>query len=158
MLALANTVVNNRQGAGQVNVHSITSHQCMRSHSVMSDSLRPYGPNPPGSSVHRILQARILEWAAISYSRASSSKLGMEPASLMFTALAGRFFITKPPENQHSHLIYFLLKKKKKKTCIASVMMKVPQSPDAALKTHGDLHLIHSNEFIFFPLMSTEVI
>ena len=27
---------------------------------------------PPGSSVHRILQARILEWVAISLSRASS--------------------------------------------------------------------------------------
>ena len=28
--------------------------------------------NPPGSSVHGILQARILEWVAISISRASS--------------------------------------------------------------------------------------
>ena len=28
--------------------------------------------SPPGSSVHRILQARILEWVAISYSRRSS--------------------------------------------------------------------------------------
>ena len=27
---------------------------------------------PPGSSVHRILQARILEWVAISFSRGSS--------------------------------------------------------------------------------------
>ena len=28
--------------------------------------------NPPGSSVHEIFQARILEWVAISYSRGSS--------------------------------------------------------------------------------------
>ena len=28
--------------------------------------------SPPGSSVHGILQARILEWVAISYSRGSS--------------------------------------------------------------------------------------
>ena len=28
--------------------------------------------SPPGSSVHEILQARILEWAAISFSRGSS--------------------------------------------------------------------------------------
>ena len=28
----------------------------------------PVGSNPPGSSVHRILQARILEWVAISFS------------------------------------------------------------------------------------------
>ena len=34
--------------------------------SVMSDSLRPHGL--PGSSVHGILQARILEWVAIFFS------------------------------------------------------------------------------------------
>ena len=32
----------------------------------------PMGYSPPGFSVHGILQARILEWAAISFSRASS--------------------------------------------------------------------------------------
>ena len=32
----------------------------------------PIDCNPPGSSVHGILQARILEWVAISYSRGSS--------------------------------------------------------------------------------------
>ena len=43
------------------------------SSSVVSDSLRPCGLySPPGSSVHGILQARILEWVAISFSRGSS--------------------------------------------------------------------------------------
>ena len=32
----------------------------------------PVDYNPPGSSVHGILQARILEWVAISFSRGSS--------------------------------------------------------------------------------------
>ena len=32
----------------------------------MSDSLRPLDSSPPSSSVHGILQARILEWIAIS--------------------------------------------------------------------------------------------
>ena len=32
----------------------------------------PLDCSPPGSSVHGILQARILEWAAISFSRGSS--------------------------------------------------------------------------------------
>ena len=31
----------------------------------------PMDCNPPGSSVHGILQARILEWVTISFSRAS---------------------------------------------------------------------------------------
>ena len=35
------------------------------SHSVVSDFLLPHGLQPPGSSVHGILQARILEWVAM---------------------------------------------------------------------------------------------
>ena len=41
----------------------------MLSHSVVSDSLQPYGLySPPVSSVHGISQAKILEWIAISAS------------------------------------------------------------------------------------------
>ena len=40
--------------------------------SVASDSLRPVDCSLPGSSVHGILWARILGWAAISSSRGSS--------------------------------------------------------------------------------------
>ena len=36
--------------------------------SVMSDSCNPTDYSLLGSSVHRILQARILEWVAISFS------------------------------------------------------------------------------------------
>ena len=35
----------------------------------MSDSCNPMDYSPPGSSVHGILQARILEWVAISFSK-----------------------------------------------------------------------------------------
>ena len=66
----------------------------------------PMDYNPPGSSVHGISQARILEWVAIFFSRGSS-----RPKS---PTLAGRFFTTEPPgkpchdtqlnlkENQHN--------------------------------------------------------
>ena len=47
----------------------------------------------PGSSVHGISQARILNWVVISFSRGSSQP-GVEPAS---SALAGTFFTTEPP-------------------------------------------------------------
>ena len=40
--------------------------------SVMSDSLRPMDCCLPGSSVHGILQARVLEWVAMPSSRGSS--------------------------------------------------------------------------------------
>ena len=49
--------------------------------------------SPPGSSVHGILQARILEWLAISFSRGSSQHR-IKPAS---PALAGRFITSEPP-------------------------------------------------------------
>ena len=46
---------------------------CARSvTSLVSNSLWHYGLEPPGSSVHGILQARILEWVAIPFSRGSS--------------------------------------------------------------------------------------
>ena len=38
----------------------------------MSDSCNLMDCSLPGSSVHRVLQARILEWYAISFSRGSS--------------------------------------------------------------------------------------
>ena len=56
------------------------------SRSVMSNSLRPHGP---GSSVYGILQARILEWVAISFSRGSSQPRDRTQVS----HIAGRCFI-----------------------------------------------------------------
>ena len=49
--------------------------------------------SPPGSSVHGIFQARVLEWVAISFSR-GSSQLRIEPAALKSLALAGGSFTT----------------------------------------------------------------
>ena len=49
-------------------------HACMHAESLQScpTLCNPRDSSPPGSSVHRILQARILEWAAISFSSRSS--------------------------------------------------------------------------------------
>ena len=52
----------------------------------MSNSCDAVDYSPPGSSVHEISQARILEWVAISFSRGSSwcrdlSNPGVEPGS-----------------------------------------------------------------------------
>ena len=49
----------------------------------------------PGSSVHGIFQARILEWLAISLS-GDLPDPGTKPASLAPPALAGGFFTTAP--------------------------------------------------------------
>ena len=56
----------------------------------------PTDCTPPGSPVHRVSQARRLEWVAISFSRGLPD-MEMEPASPESPALAGRFFTTEPP-------------------------------------------------------------
>ena len=49
--------------------------------------------DPSGSSVHGILQARILEWAASSFSRGFSRPRDQTCVS----CIAGRFFTSQPP-------------------------------------------------------------
>ena len=51
--------------------HLYTSEWVSDSHSVVSDSCDSMNCSPTGSSVYGILQARILEWIAISFSRGS---------------------------------------------------------------------------------------
>ena len=53
----------------------------------------PVDCNPPGSSVHRILQATILVWVAISLSRGSSQPRDRTWVSCS-SCIAGRFFTT----------------------------------------------------------------
>ena len=71
--------------------------------SVVSNSLPPHGSNLPGFSVHRILQARILEWVTISYSRGSSQTRDWTRVS----CIAGRLFFL-PSETQRKHVIVFI--------------------------------------------------
>ena len=53
----------------------------------------PVDCSPPGSSVHGILQARILEWVDIPFSRGSSQPRDKTRIS----CIADRFFTTEPP-------------------------------------------------------------
>ena len=70
--------------------------QCVRACCVCAKSLSclilcdPMDCSLTGSSVHSILQTRILEWDVM-----PSSDPGTEPASLMSPALTGMFFTTK---------------------------------------------------------------
>ena len=63
------------------------------SRSVMSDSLWPMDCSPPGSSVHGILQARILEWVATPSSRGCSWPRDQIPVSYV-PCFGSRFFTT----------------------------------------------------------------
>ena len=58
------------------------------SHSVILQLCNPMDCSPPGSSVHGVLQARILVWVAISFSRGSSPPR----SGTWVSCIAGRFF------------------------------------------------------------------
>ena len=63
---------------------------------VVSDSFLPVDCSPSGSSVLGILQARILPWIAISFSRGFS----LPRAWTRISHLAGRFFTSEPPTSE----------------------------------------------------------
>ena len=68
--------------------------------------LDPVDCSPPGSSVHGISQARMLEWITVSFSKGSSRA---RDQTHVF-CLAGGFFTTEPPEKPTLALqrIYFI--------------------------------------------------
>ena len=93
--------ITNPQGHANQN-HKTSSHThqnvlCLcsvaQSHLTLCN---PMDFSPPGSSVHRIFRARILEWVAISFS-SDLPDPGIEPMSLASPTLAGSFFTTAPP-------------------------------------------------------------
>ena len=62
----------------------------------------PMECSPPGSSIHGILQARILEWVAISFSRGSSRPRDWTQVS----HIAGRSFNLWPTREAHYSLLH----------------------------------------------------
>ena len=60
--------------------------------------------SPPGSSVHGILQARILEWGAISSSRGSFQPRDCTGISCVILHWQADSFTTEPPGKPHCHL------------------------------------------------------
>ena len=64
----------------------------------------PLDCSTPGSSVHGIFQARILEWVTISYSKGLPDS-GSETASLVSPAFAGGFLTTVPPSCPLNYLL-----------------------------------------------------
>ena len=77
--------------------------QCMKveSESEVAQScptlLDPMDCSPPGSSVHGIFQARVLEWGAIAFSRGLVRNIKSH-------ALLNIYILTESPDNLYEHL------------------------------------------------------
>ena len=74
----------------------------------------PVDYNPPGSSVHGVLQARILEWIAISFSRGSSQPrdqtwMSCMQADSLCLSQQGRFFMSDAQLLSTHRVIFGLL-------------------------------------------------
>ena len=80
----------NGGGEGKENTTVAFKWSC----SVVSYSLAPMDCSLPGSSVHGIFQARVLEWVAISSSMGSSGPRDQTQVS----CIAGRRFTSEPPK------------------------------------------------------------
>ena len=67
----------------------------------------PMDCSPPGSFIHGILQARILAWIVIPFSKGSSQSRGRAQVS----HIAGRFFTSEPDPDTilHAYLFMFCL-------------------------------------------------
>ena len=80
---------------------------------VVSDSFDPMDCSLPGSSVHGIFQARILEWVAISFSGRSSRLRDWTQVSCIvgrhFTVWATREVWPWDTDNWSLHLTFYLL-------------------------------------------------
>ena len=86
-------------------IHPLLKHLCVckclvpQSYPTLCD---PMDCSPPGSSVHEILQARILAWVAIPFSRGSSRPRDWTQVS----CIAGRFFTVCAIGKPLKHLLY----------------------------------------------------
>ena len=81
--------------------HTVVGYTCTCMHAQSHPTLfNPMDCRPLGSSVHGILQARILEWATIP-SPEDLPDPGIEPAS---PVSAGGFFTTELPGKSHMHV------------------------------------------------------
>ena len=65
---------------------------CTKSLQLCPNLCNPVDCSPPGSSVHGVFQARILEWVAISSSRGSSQPRGR----ILVSCIASGFFTALP--------------------------------------------------------------
>ena len=64
----------------------------------------PMNYSPPNSSVHGILQARILDWVAISYSRESSPP--RDQTCISYISFIGRYALSHQHHREAHFLIY----------------------------------------------------
>ena len=83
-------------------------HVCVQSLQLCPTLCNLVDCNPPGSSVHRILQARIMEWVAIPSAGGSYQPRAWTCVSYG-SCTADGFFTAEPPGKPHIELGFTLI-------------------------------------------------
>ena len=95
----------------------------------------------PGSSVHGIFQARVLEWIAISFSRGSSNP-GIETGA---SALEADTLPSEPPGKSSIMYVYTVSAEKAMATHSSTLAWKIPWTEEPArLQSMGSLRVGHN--------------
>ena len=96
----------------EFSVFSISIPVCMHANSIQScpTLCESMDCSPPGSFLHEILQARILEWVVMPSSRGSSWPRDQTQVSCN-SCIAGRFFTAGPPRTPDSATYCVILSK-----------------------------------------------
>ena len=101
--------------------------------------------SPPGSSVHGISQAKIMEWVAISFSKGSS-----QPRDQTCVICIG-WHISLPPNHPGSPVRHYTVFKKKKNllefTCYSVVLLSVVEQSEYMYIYHLFVTIEHWIEF-----------
>ena len=108
----------------------IAFYACNKSLQSCMTLCNPMDCSPPGSSVHGILQARILEWVVMPASRGSSQPRDPTRVSLS-PALAGEFFTTRPLSPRRRLRIVYLAVKKAVGT-LSEILIPRPRAAQAS--------------------------
>ena len=76
-------------------------YSCCQVTSVVSNSVRPHRRQPPGSSVPGVLQARTLEWVAISFSSACTHAKSLQSCPTLCIPMD-----SSPPDSAVHRILY----------------------------------------------------
>ena len=107
--------------------------------------------SPPGSSVHGILQARILEWVAMPSSRGSSRPRNQTHVSCV-SCIAGGFFTAEPPGKPTCLSLF--RKIYQQGHCKPLVWLYLPTCYGLHVNSKSDTQIFNrSNHFIFQKVM-----
>ena len=103
--------------------------------------------SPPGSSIHGIFQARMLEWLPFPTS-GDLPDPRIKSASLAYPSLTGGFFTTMPPGKLEN--LIFILKTKNQTKSIKTTSLIVPECLNAASQVSSISNAYISIQWQFF--------